>query len=640
MRFIKFNDEQVDSFFFMELLDLAKCLTKRADLEIEYSVQSYIDPIELKVYISHFWEHRKEEEVAAGLKSDIYLRSIGSFSYTDFNTVNHFIRTIKNYKFRSFAKQLFMIAEDIRLEEIVKRERRGTIKAFQMRRDMYRRHFESQLTINRERSIFTDALFNAVYLKLTAQSPLETVPSLNERIDLAFPYIESEMFKVYEAKSTDDIAKIVENIMEVAEEILEKDMLNTYFFLPELDYDLIDCGFTVDDLKRKSKLKNDDTIEDVRKGDEDIHDDKLSTWHSETSTPTQSFLQYDLEQGTKTDLIGEGVRDSEDGDQALGTVQGTSKKTKNNDFSKLQSLESSENDKERSAEGDLTYGKENKYAVPVFVEARIPKGQEIENYTANKKEILSYQKKLKQMIQKTLEHKKIYPRTDLHIGRLNKKLLRLLTYENPRLFYKKDQPSPEIDAVFTLLVDCSASMYDKMEQTKLGITLFHEALKSVRVPHQIVGFWEDTNEASETYQPNHFHRVIPFERSLQTQTGPEIMQLAPEEDNRDGYAIRHMTKELMKRQEKQKFLLVFSDGEPAALGYDQNGIIDTHEAVIEARKLGIEVINVFLANGEIDEAGQKTIQNIYGKFSIFVQHIEDLPEQLFPLLKRLLLKTL
>lgn len=640
MRFIKFNDEQVDSFLFMELLDLARGLTKEADLEIEYSVQSYVDPIDLKVYVSHFWEHRKQEETVAGLKSDIYLRSVGSFYHTNFNAVNDFIQASKTYTFKSFAKQLFMMAEDIRLEEIVKRERRGTTKAFQIRRDLYRKHFESQLTINRERSIFTDALFNSIYLKLTAQSPLETAPTLTDRIDLAFPYIESEIVKVYEANDTKDVVTIVSNIMEVIEEILEKDMLNTYFFLPELHYDLVDDGLTIDDLKRKSKLKNDDTLEDVKKGDEDIHDDELSTWHSETSTMTQSFLQYELEQGTKTDLMGEGVRESEDGDQALGSVQGTSKKTKNNDFSKLESLESKKNDQERQAGGDLTYGKENKFAVPVFMSAAAPKGTEIETYASNKKQILSYQKKLKQMIQKTLEHKKIYPRTDLHIGRLNKKLLRLLTDDNPRLFHKKDQPSPEIDAVFTLLVDCSASMYDKMEQTKLGIALFHEALKSVRVPHQIIGFWEDTNEASETYQPNHFHRVIPFERSLKKQTGPEIMQLSPEEDNRDGYAIRHMTKELMARQEKQKFLLVFSDGEPAALGYDQNGIIDTHEAVIEARKLGIEVINVFLANGEIDESQQKTIQNIYGKFSIFVHRIEDLPEQLFPLLKRLLLKVL
>ncbi|MCD2476534.1 hypothetical protein LRN56_17260, partial [Staphylococcus aureus] len=77
------------------------------------------------------------------------------------------------------------------------------------------------------------------------------------------------------------------------------------------------------------------------------------------------------------------------------------------------------------------------------------------SYKQQAKTIESYQKRLKQMIQKTLEHKKTLPRTDLHAGRLNNKLLRYFTERNPRLFYKKQEPSSEIDAVFTLLVDCS-----------------------------------------------------------------------------------------------------------------------------------------------------------------------------------------
>ncbi len=71
-----------------------------------------------------------------------------------------------------------------------------------------------------------------------------------------------------------------------------------------------------------------------------------------------------------------------------------------------------------------------------------------------------------------MEQKKIQPRSDLLIGRLNKKLLRYYTDEHPRLFYKKQNPSTEIDAAFSLLVDCSASMFDKMDETKRGIALF------------------------------------------------------------------------------------------------------------------------------------------------------------------------
>lgn len=60
------------------------------------------------------------------------------------------------------------------------------------------------------------------------------------------------------------------------------------------------------------------------------------------------------------------------------------------------------------------------------------------------------------------------------------------------------------------------------------------------------------------------------------------MQLEAQEDNRDGFSIRHVTKKLISRSEKNKFLLVFSDGQPAASGYDQNGIVDTYQAVAQA----------------------------------------------------------
>jgi len=623
----------------MALSDLAKGLTKNPDIEVDYSVQSYLDPFEKKVYVSHFWDHREKEETELALKSDIYLRSIGNYYYTDFKELGVFIEKTQKLKLKSFAKQLCMLLEDLRLEEKCRRERRGTKKAFNIRRELYRKHFQSQLIIHQERSMLTDALFNSIYLTLTAQSTIESIPSLSESIDRSIPYIESKLFQVFEVASTKQVIDIVLEIVDVLEEILEKDMLNTYFYLAELPYNTILSSSLYDELKRKSKLKNKDALENAKQGDEDVHGDKLPTWHSETSKPTKSFLQFDLEQGTNTTINGDGaVREGEDGDQALAMVQGTSKKAKRNDYSKMKALENQKED--RASSGDASYGKENKYAVPVFQEAKTPTISDIEQYQKDRMDIQVYQNKLKLMIQKTLEHKRTMPRSDLQIGRLNKKLLRIITDDNPKLFYKKQEKSPDIDAVFTLLVDCSASMFDKMDQSKLGIILFHETLKSVRVPHKIVGFWEDTNESTKTRQPNHFYEVISFETSLNQQSGPEIMQLSPEEDNRDGYAIRHMTEQLMKKNEKQKFLLVFSDGEPAATGYERNGIIDTHEAVLEARKMGIEVINVFLSNGEVNEATQKTIQNIYGKYSVFVDKIEELPEQLYPLLKRLLLKML
>jgi nitric oxide reductase activation protein len=486
--------------------------------------------------------------------------------------------------------------------------------------------------------VFTDVLFNSMYLILNAQSPLEQEISVNSRIDLAMPFIKESLSKFYETRSSKDVSRICLDLMDVFEEILDKDMLNEYFHLPEKVYSQDEKGLTIEDLKRKDPLQNDDTLEEKSTGEEEVFKEEMGTWHRETSDKGDSFLQFDLDQGSKSDLMGNGVREGDEGDQALGMVQGSSQETANKDYSQLEAARQDKEDEKGG--GETEYGKENRFAYPIFIAPDRPGYEEVRAYDVNKGLISPYQKKLQKMIEKTLEHKKIQPRSDLHFGRLNKKLLRFLTDDNPRLFYKKQNPSTEIDAVFSLLVDCSASMYDKMEQTKLGITLFHESLKSVRVPHEVVGFWEDTNHATETKQPNYMNAVLDFRSSLQPGSGPEIMSLQPEEDNRDGFAIRLMSERLMQRSEKQKFLLVFSDGEPAAFGYEQNGIVDTHEAVLQARKQGIEVINVFLSNDEIEEAQRKMIENIYGKFSILVSDVEELPDVLFPLLRRLLIKSL
>lgn len=639
MKFIKFNDSQIDSFLFMELEDLARTLTKDEEMEIEYRVSSYYDPYLKKMYLSHFWGQRPHQETVAGLKSDVFLRST-EITHGDYGAIARYVKHIRRSSIQSFARQLFMVFENLRLEEDCKKDRPGTKKVFLKRREMYKTYFSTQLRFNVERNIHTDALFCALYVLATVDNPFEELPSIQPDIDRVIPFLREQIMRTFEAKTTREVTRICEEISDVLEEVLEKDMLNTYFLLPDFNYEELQQGLTFDDLKRESKLKNDDVIKGEKSGEEDVHEDKLPTWHQETSKATESFLQFDLEQGSKTDLGGDdAVREGEDGDQALGVVQGQSKKAKRNDYSKLEVLETRKEEPQEG--GDESFGKDNRYAKALVKEKTRPTSEERSQYSANVKEIAPYQKRLKQMISKTLEHKRILPRTDLHFGHLNQKnLLRLATDDNPRLFHKKNDPSHEIDAVFSLLVDCSASMFDKMEQTKLGITLFHEALKSVHVPHEIVGFWEDTNDATETYQPNYFQHVIDFSSSYKKESGSEIMQLEPMEDNRDGFAIRHASQSLIKRSEKQKFLLVFSDGEPAAMGYEQNGVVDTHEAVLLARKQGIEVINVFLSNEPIDEGQQTTIRNIYGKYSILVEDVSELPNVLFPLLKRLLHKSI
>lgn len=96
----------------------------------------------------------------------------------------------------------------------------------------------------------------------------------------------------------------------------------------------------------------------------------------------------------------------------------------------------------------------------------------------------------------------------------------------------------------------------------------------------------------------------------------------------------------MKRPEQQKILLVFSDGEPAAFDYETHGVLDTHEAVTRTRKLGIETIGMFIANGEITEEEEKLMQNIYGPQNVVVPSAAELVDYLMPVLRKLLFKSI
>ncbi|WP_085991573.1 vWA domain-containing protein [Oceanobacillus senegalensis] len=634
----RFHDRKVDTDLFMQLQDLTTVLSANQNMAFEYSFGAYIDIIDEKVTASRMWDTAKESFRKAGLKSDVFLRTIGTFRYSNITSMKKYLKETHDSSLPKFSSQLFALLEDIRLEEKIKKDRPGTIKVFNIRRQYLKHKFMNELHSHVTRGLALDELFCLMYLLIQADTPDPVFPRANEiqlnRLDNLKPLL----YTVFEAKTTRDIANICEQIVFRLDDSY-KDTIYEYFIFPIGHIEDMKENTLFDELTRTDELKNDDK-EEVDEDNNEYIDERFSSWHRENqnSDRKQTFLQFELEVGTKTNIMGGGARETEDADQAMGTIQGASGKSKNNDFSELESLDKQEATQGKSIEYE--FGEENKDAVKLLKEAKSPSHEDIQNYRDFLLDIEPYKRKLANTIKKTIEHKKNAPRKDLHFGRLSRKLLPIVLDENPRVFYKKNQESKEFDAAFTLLVDCSASMHGKMEETKRGIVLFHEVLKQFHIPHSIIGFWEDAMEVSENYQPNYFHIIHSFNNSFYQNNGAKIMQLEPEEDNRDGFSIRVITKELEARREKDKFLLVFSDGEPAASGYDQNGIVDTHLAVSEARKKGIEVIGMFLSDEKIEEQEDLTMKNIYGKERLMIPSVAELPEQFAPLLKKLLLKTI
>ncbi|MCA0174065.1 vWA domain-containing protein [Bacillus sp. RAR_GA_16] len=625
MKFLNFAENQTDPFLHLSLSDLAETLSQ-TESDVQFAFHSYYRPAEHLITVSHYWNDIFDGTQFDGMKSDIYLRALGNVHYTDFFEVDHYLSSIKKQSHPLFRKQLFALLEDVRIEKICMMIRPGMSAAFNIRRTLFQKRFRGRLEVHHRQHQLLDALFCAVYLQAIGK-PVALGSDLAEYK----PYVRHLIIEISKARSTKDVATLANAFCQELNHD-HFDMTTEYLTMYGTSANL---SPVVEDEEAR-QLKSDDTMETTDKEDKETYDEEMNTWHEEQEQEGSNFLQFDLEEGAKSDLIGEGERKEESGDQAFVSVQGASKQSEGSQFDEEAILESRDTKAVASSQDPL--GEANRNVKEVIRQAEKPTSDERSNYRTAKAEIQYAEKSLRSAIQKTIEQKQIAPRSDLHFGRLNRKLLRLLTDENPRLFYKKNAPSTELDVTFSLLVDCSASMYDKMEETRLGITLFHETLKGLNIKHSITGFYEDAFDADDEEQPNTLFQIINYNRSTQPNEGAKIMQLEPEEDNRDGYAIRKAAQDLAERNEKHKILLVFTDGEPSAYDYSENGIIDTHEAVIQTRKQGFEVIGVFLSNGEPQEKEKNTMRNIYGTQSLVIPSANEIPAYLTPLLKRLLLR--
>jgi len=640
MNFHQWVDLSVDTDLYLQLQDLVTVLSGDPDLTFDYKHGSYIDIVDGLVTGSQFWDTVNEDIKESGYKTDVFLRTLGTLHHSDMKALQTYQENTEASKLPKFAAQLVTLLEDLRLEEIIKKKRPGTKRDFQIRKKYLKHYFESQLAATSlSRNYALGELFCLIYLTLQADQPDPSFPRADEQQLMQLEQLKPLLYEFFEARTTAAITRIAENIV-FRLEADYTDRLHDYFSFPIAHIGTFEKNTLFDELTRTDELANED-MEDVDEENNEYIDEQFSTWHreNENSDRKQTFLQFELDVGTKTNIMGGGARETEEGDQAMGTIQGASGQSDKNDYSELESLEKKE-EKQNGGSGENVYGEDNKDAVAIEKEAQSPSSDDREQYQQAASEIAPFKRKLANTIEKTMEHKKNAPRKDLTIGRLSKNLLPLVIDENPRVFYKKTEESKDIDAVFTLMVDCSASMHNKMDETKKGIVLFHEVLNELKIPHAIVGFWEEANEVKENYQPNYFHRIHAHTDSFYENTGANIMQLEPQEDNRDGFSIRVLTKELTSRREKNKFLLVFSDGEPAASGYDQNGIVDTNVAVAEARKKGIDVIGMFLSDGEVTEHEDETMKNIYGKERLMIPSVAELPEHFAPILKKLLLRAI
>lgn len=625
-RFILFNDEQIDAQQIMMLTDLAKLLLEDPNVKVSFQKFQHYDPINNICNVSFNWLHRPEHIIEAGLKSDIMLDTIG-FKQLSPNIYKEVLN--ESFEHMHFFKQVFMMIEEYRLSNHIIQARPVTKKLFKHRLQVKIKQNNSQIQVYKTKTTYTDLLFLTIEHAILHENFI-TYQSVHDKFDDALIQVFNRLPQIFNLSSSEDSYNLSVSIMILLDHLLIEDMLNQYYHLPERIYESFDVEWTLDDIKRHDKTNSSQSSK-TEHDENDIITENAETKTADTQSDSDHYLEMELHEGENSDVLTDNEREGDASDDMTNMMEKKGKGSKNtiddeeggsqgnNNPYKLKGI--NQNVKLTFNKPDYSLSDEEDYK------------QAVENVQFEIKDLTS-------IIQKSMNHQYSDIRENLTKGRLQKNLLNWFIDDQYKLFFKKDAFSRKLDATFTLLIDASASMHDKMDETKKGVVLFHETLKNLDIKHEILSFSEDAFDADKWNQPNTIDELIVYNESTLNRHDARIMTLEPQDDNRDGVALRIATNHLLKRPETQKFLIVFSDGEPSAFDYAEDGIIDTHEAVIEADKQGINVFNVFLNQGSIDERTRNTVHNIYGKQSLFVEGVENLPNQLSPLLKTLLLQSI
>lgn len=625
-RFILFNDEQIDAQQIMMLTDLAKLLLEDPNVKVSFQKFQHYDPIQNTCNVSFTWLHRPEHVTRAGLKSDIMLDTIG-FKHIDPSIYKEVLD--ESFDHMNFFKQLFMLIEEYRLSNIIMQKRPVTKNIFKHRLAVKVKQNNSQIHVYQTKTTYTDLLFLAIEHAILNENFINNI-AIHENFDDALVQVFNRLTQIFNLNTSEDSYDLAVSIMILVDYLLKEDMLNQYYHIPERIYKSYEEEWSLEDLSRQDAAQTDQSNEKEHDQDE-ITTEEAETKTADSKADSDSYLEMELHEGENSDVLSDNEREGDASDDMTDMMEKKGKgsnDTIDDEEGGSQGLNNHYNLKGVNQNVSLSFNK------PEITPSDV---------VAYKEAVDSVQfeiKDLTSIIQKSMNHQYSDLRENLTKGRLQKNLLNWFIDDQYKLFFKKDAFSRKLDATFTLLVDASASMHDKMEETKKGVVLFHETLKNLDIKHEILGFSEDAFDSDKQNQPNTIEELILYNESTIKQNDARIMTLEPQDDNRDGVALRVATQHLLQRSEAQKFLIVFSDGEPSAFDYAEDGIIDTHEAVIEADKQGIYVFNVFLNQDVIDESIKRTVHNIYGKQSLFVEGVENLPYQLAPLLKKLLLQSI
>ncbi|MEY4591350.1 MAG: nitric oxide reductase activation protein [Pseudomonadota bacterium] len=179
-------------------------------------------------------------------------------------------------------------------------------------------------------------------------------------------------------------------------------------------------------------------------------------------------------------------------------------------------------------------------------------------------------------------------------------------------------------ADLSLSTDASANDHQKViDVIRDSLMLFAEALGETGDNFALCGF--------SSLKRNHirFHALKTFEESYSALARGHIAAIRPGYYTRLGAAIRHSTRLLAKQPNRQRLLLILSDGKPHDLDVYESryGIEDTRQSILEAHEKGVHPFCI-----TIDREGGSYLPHMFGANGYTLLRRADELSQKLPML--------
>lgn len=191
---------------------------------------------------------------------------------------------------------------------------------------------------------------------------------------------------------------------------------------------------------------------------------------------------------------------------------------------------------------------------------------------------------------------------------------RLLLDKECRFFSKNRVPLESKDLAVALLIDESGSMssFDRTSYARAAGIIVYDFCRAMGIPLAVVGHTEDTQV--ELFVYTDFDSNDSMDRY-------RLMDISAREGNRDGAALRYIAERLIKQPEKNKLLMLISDGQPAGQGGYSGTAAEADLRGIKKEYTNKGIMFVAAAIG----SDKENIERIYGNSFLDITELDKLP---------------